>query len=226
MSTLEQLREANPQMELQEVNSDAFRLYGRVIHDFDPAGLIHASERAVEMPEEGCRYFPAIMELDTHPDADILRNQFLGQTDAQVGICLGYNRWLNALEYHKSSEINIAVTDLVLLVADQREMDQENRISSDRVKGFYLRRGNVVELYGTTLHYCPCQVGESFSSIVVLPRDTNSPIRKDDNKDELLFAKNKWLLAHEDNQVLIDRGASAKLYGQNWEINPIITGRE
>ncbi len=174
------------------------------------------------MPEEGSRYLPEVSELDTHPDADILRNQCLGQLDAQIGICLGHNNRLNALEYHKSSEINIAVTDLVLLLADQRDMELDGRISSDKVKGFYLHKGDVVEVYATTLHFCPCEVENGFSCIVVLPRNTNKPLNDGiEQKDELLFAKNKWLFAHEDNQALINRGAKAKIYGQNLEVNLI-----
>ncbi|MDF2484226.1 MAG: hypothetical protein K0R46_394 [Herbinix sp.] len=228
MNRFEELRKANSQINIQEVNSEAFRPYGKVINSFEPEALIQLSERVVPIPEEGIRYFPAIPELDTHPDADILRNQYLGQLDAQIGICHGHNNRLNALEYHKSSEINIAVTDLVLLLADQREMELDNRISSDKVKGFYLHKGDVVEVYATTLHYCPCEVENGFSCIVVLPRNTNKPLNEygANQEDELLFAKNKWLLAHEDNSALINRGAKAKIYGQNLEINLIETGRE
>ncbi len=227
MNRFEELRKANPQIDLQEVYSEAFRPYGKVIHTFDPATLIQLSERVVPIPEEGSRYFPAVSELDTHTDADILRNQYFGQLDAQIGICHGHNSYLNALEFHKSSEINIAVTDLVLLLADQREMESDNRISSNKVKGFYLHKGDVVEVYATTLHFCPCEVENGFSCIVVLPRNTNKPLDdSDDQKDELLFAKNKWLLAHEDNQTLINRGAKAKIYGKNLEVNLIEAGRK
>ncbi len=227
MNKFEELRKANPQIDLQEVSSDAFHPFGKVIKSFDPAALIQLSERVVPIPEEGSRYFPAVSELDTHPDADILRNQYLGQLDAQIGICLGHNNRLNALEYHKSSEINIAVTDLVLLLADQRDMELDGRISSEKIIGFYLHKGDVVEVYATTLHFCPCEVENGFSCIVVLPRDTNKPLNDNiEKKDELLFAKNKWLLAHEDNQALINRGAKAKIYGQNLEVNMIESGRK
>ena len=36
----------------------------------------------------------------------------LGCQDAQVGWCAGPNSLLNGLEYHKSSELLVAVTDL------------------------------------------------------------------------------------------------------------------
>ena len=37
-------------------------------------------------------------------------------------------------------------------------------------------------------------------------------------ENPLLFCKNKWLLAHEDNKALIERGVSAGITGENFEI--------
>ncbi len=223
MNRFEELRKTNPHIDWQDVRSEAFRQYGQVINSFDPAALIQLSEKVAPIPQQGSRYFPEVLELDTHPDADILRNRYFGQLDAQIGICHGHNSYLNGLEFHKSSEINIAVTDLVLLLADQREMESDNRISSNKVKGFYLHKGDVVEVYATTLHFCPCEVENGFSCIVVLPRNTNKPLNEVGamQEDELLFAKNKWLIAHEDNSALINRGVKAKIYGQNLEVKLI-----
>lgn len=223
MNQLEKIRIANPRIEIQDIHSELFRPFGKVIDTFNPAALIDLSKKIVPMPEQGSKYYPAIEELDTHPDADLLRSLIFGQLDAQIGICLGHNSWLNALEYHKSSEIDIAVTDLILLLADQRDMEKDGRISSEKVKGFYLKQGDAVELFATTLHFCPCEVENGFSCIVALPRNTNKPLEPEDKarQDELLFAKNKWLLAHEDNTPLIDRGVKSKIYGENWEINPL-----
>ena len=39
-----------------------------------------------------------------------------GEMEIQIGYCNGHNSMLNALEYHKSSEINVAATDAVLLL--------------------------------------------------------------------------------------------------------------
>lgn len=222
MILLNDVRLANPDIEIYDIHSDLFRQFGRVINNFDGSSLIEASIRAVQMPESGSIYIPSVNELEIHPDAEVLRNQIYGQLDVQYGICLGHNNRLNALEYHKSSEINIAVTDLILLLAEQQKIDKDNRLNTKSVKGFLLKKGDVVEIYATTLHFCPCEVEDGFSSIVVLPRNTNQPLEQNEftKKDELLFAVNKWLLAHEDNTSLISRGGKAKLYGENYIINP------
>ena len=37
----------------------------------------------------------------------------------------------------------------------------------------------------------------------------------------MLWAQNKWLLAHEDNTSLVARGGFPGIYGENWMINPV-----
>lgn len=223
MNTLDKIRNANPHIEIHDIHSEVFRTYGKVLNDFDGTTLIEISLKAIQMPDKGSKYLPELEEIDIHPHGNVLRNEFYGQLNAQIGICLGHNSLMNAMEYHKSSEINIAVTDLVLLLADQREMDDNYRFNSEKVKAFFMKKGDTVEIFSTTLHFCPCEVNDGFSCIVVLPRDTNKPLDREviDIKDELLFAKNKWLIAHEYNETLINRGVKANIYGENWKINPI-----
>ena len=42
-----------------------------------------------------------------------------------------------------------------------------------------------------------------------------------DRKQGILWAQNKWLLAHEDNASLVARGGFPGIFGENWVINPI-----
>ena len=84
-----------------------------------------------------------------------------------------------------------------------------------------LAQGEMVEVYADTLHFCPCEVTKNgFSCIVGLQRGTNLPLEPEQKKGTL-WAANKWLLGHEANTSLIERGAFSGIYGENWEINPI-----
>jgi hypothetical protein len=79
-----------------------------------------------------------------------------------------------------------------------------------------------VELYATTLHYAPCSVdGKEFRCGVVLPRHTNEELAGDSSKaqgeERLLFAENKWLIAHEESGLEED-GAWIGLKGKNLSI--------
>ena len=79
----------------------------------------------------------------------------------------------------------------------------------------------MIEVYSDTLHFCPCEVTKNgFSCIVGLQRGTNLPIAPE-QKVNKLWAANKWLIGHEANTGLIERGAFAGIYGENWQINPI-----
>ena len=76
-----------------------------------------------------------------------------------------------------------------------------------------------MELYATTLHFAPCGVdGKEFRCGVVLPRHTNEELKADTTKaqgeDRLLFAVNKWLIAHEESGLGAD-GAWVGLKGKN-----------
>ena len=61
-------------------------------------------------------YEPSIKELEDLKIAEELRIREFGELPIQIGYCNGNNYLLNAVEYHRSSEINVAVTDLILLL--------------------------------------------------------------------------------------------------------------
>jgi hypothetical protein len=93
-------------------------------------------------------------------------------------------------------------------------------LDSANVKMFYLEKGEAVEVYATSMHYAPCKVQDSgFSCIVVLPKDTNTALDK--KGDITLRAKNKWLIAHVENERLLSGGAAAGIYGENFELKVV-----
>lgn len=216
---LERLKKLNPEIPFYSVFDNAFRRFGRVV-DFPAQELTVLCEQAAVMPESGSRYVTDMPELE-RPDvfADVQR-VLRGEGSCQIGCCWGYNRKLNCLEYHRASEHNIAVSDFVLLLAAQQDMEG-NELPAGKVTAFYVPKGTVIEVYATTLHFCPCQVSdEGFRCIVVLPRGTNKPLdrnRADTGEGRLLWAKDKWLIAHRDAPA-IRRGAYPGLRGENYEI--------
>ena len=76
-----------------------------------------------------------------------------------------------------------------------------------------------MECYATTLHYAPCHVDadKGFRVMVALPMDTNTEkpeIKIMTREDKLLWARNKWLLAHPDTSEAA-AGAYVGLTGKN-----------
>ncbi|MEA5013646.1 MAG: DUF4867 family protein [Candidatus Limiplasma sp.] len=220
MDMLARLRSKNPSLALYSVEEEAFRPYGRVA-PFE-AGPLVSLARSIPMPQAGSAYVMSHELLQSHPDSERIRDVLMGEAPVQVGLCWGVNRRLEALEYHRGSEFNIAVTDLVLVLAARQEIEEGMRLDLGKAKAFYVPAGTTLEVYGTTLHYCPCQCArEGFSSVVILPQGTNGPLergRQESGEGRLLFARDKWLLCHEDNEGLIKRGAFPGLYGNREEI--------
>ena len=126
---------------------------------------------------------------------------------------------MNAVEYHRSSEVNVACTDVILLIGSEQDIEDDFTYDTSKIEAFLLPAGTVAEVYATTLHYAPCGVdGAGFRCVVVLPRDTNLDleVQPDSAKeDKLLVARNKWLIAHPDAKIA---GAFNGLKGENIQV--------
>ncbi len=214
--TIETLRQHNANRTIHSVQDTAFARYGRVITDLDTTDILVAAAKK-PMPVAGSAYEASTDNFECLPIAVQIADKCFGELPTQIGYCYGHNRLFNAWEWHTSSEINIATTDLVLILGDVRDMEN-NTIDASKAELFYLRKGEAVEVYATTLHFCPCEVEASgFGCVVALPKGTNLPLEKT-AADPYLFCKNKWLIAHSDNAALIRRGAPSGISGENIEI--------
>lgn len=213
MNMLKNLMEKNPNLPVFSVESEAFASYGRVIRDLDTARILEAAAR-IPNPASGAAYVPAEESFSQLPIARQIQDRLFGTLPTQVGYCWGHNRQLNATEWHTSSEINIAVTPLVLLLAHVWEI-QDGKIDACNFRAFYVPEGTVVEVYATSLHFTPCEVSpEGFGCVVALPLHTNTALEKE-TEDPLLFRRNKWLICHQDNQGLIEKGVVPGITGCN-----------
>ena len=94
-------------MKIQQVEDKAFSTYGRVLEGYALSPLLKA------------------MEHTPLPVAKAFKDRAFGGLPIQVGFCNGFNTYLNAVEYHRSSEINVAVTDMILLVGRQQDITEE-----------------------------------------------------------------------------------------------------
>lgn len=203
-------------MKIYSVNDKEFAKYGKVL-DLDTKDILKAWEN-IEMPQEGSIYKASLDEFEALPIKDEIEKQIFGELDAEIGICYGHSHSLNGLEWHKCSEVNVGLTDLILLLGDVRELEDGCRYNSANVKAFMLKKGEAIEVYSTTLHFCPIETSsEGFGCVVGLTKGTNLPL---DNEpaDKLLFRKNKWIIAHEDNAALIARGVVPGIYGENYTL--------
>ena len=214
---LNRLKELNKDVAFYDISSPEFAEYGRVIDSFDATEII-AEAKKIDQPESGSVYIPSVAEFEVLDIFKKVRDEIFGTLDTQLGYCYGYSNMLNATEWHHSSELNVAITPLVLILGKRCDL-VNNRLDSAQMKAFLVPAGTVLEVYATTLHFCPCQVSDDgFGCVVGLPRGTNTPLDAP-VADKLLFRKNKWILAHDDNAVLRERGVVAGIGGKNYKIN-------
>ena len=210
-------------MKIYPVTDEAFKPYGRVVEGYALTGLLGALK---ETPiSQGVTYVPKEESLHAAEGTEALGTALFGGMPFQLGYCNGHNTRLNCLEYHRDSEIDIAADDVILLVARQQDI-QDGKIDSSKTEAFLCPKGTAVELYATTLHYAPCsaKLGEGFRVVIVLPKGTNEDkpaLTVKNAEDNLLWAQNKWLLAHKDTAEAAD-GAHVGITGDNIDIADLI----
>ncbi len=223
------LVDRNAHLKIKTACDNSFRKYGRVIRNLDFTPVVgHLSDNTL-VPDDGNIYIASDDRMERLPAVILAEKILFGEAPAQAGYCNGRNSSLNGLEYHKASEINVAATPAVLLLGDVRDITEHWRYDSCGVEAFYLEAGQAVELYATTLHFAPCRVVEGgFKVAVLLPRGTNLPLEEKPGdgtgENRLLFAVNKWLLAHPERRPLIENGAWPGITGDNVTINPVQIG--
>lgn len=195
----------------------AFGKYGKIINGMDLTDILAAME-STPLPED-VTYVPGLPLLENTKSAGAIAYSLYGGMPVQIGYCNGNNYMLNAVEYHRDSEIDIAVTELILLLGSEQDITAEGYYDTGKIEAFRVPAGTAVELYATTLHYAPCNAAPGgFKCVVVLPKGTNTDIEKGAGftpEDKLLFARNKWLIAHPDANI---EGAFNGLTGPNISI--------
>lgn len=208
-------------MEIKKVTDAAFKKYGRVISHVDVAELV-AALKETPIPADVV-YEPSVESLEKLPVRKELSSVIYGEMPIQIGYCNGHNKKLNALEYHRDSEINIAAEDAVLMLGSLQDVDADFTYDTSKVEAFLVPAGTAVEIYATTLHYAPCHVEDGgFQVAVVLPKGTNYELKtahakvengKAPNEDALLAAVNKWLIGHAEGGL--PEGSFLGLKGEN-----------
>ena len=208
-------------MKLYPVTDPAFRPYGRIVTGLDTAKAEILQALAGTPLPDGTDYVAEDACLQGLPAAAEISEHLFGGMPCQLGWCNGRNNALNCLEYHRDSEFNLGTEDFVLLLAKREEIEG-GKLDTAKVKAFRVPAGVLVEVYATTLHYAPCHsdAAKGFRVLVALPKGTNTgkpEIKNNGGDDALLWACNKWLLAHPDSAEA-KAGAYVGLTGENIKI--------
>ena len=216
-------------MKVKQVTDTSFRKYGKILTGIDFSEIYNVLEE-MDYPED-IEYAASFGPLEEPEFRQKLSNTLYGELSVEIGYCSGHNKMLNALEYHRSSEANVAVTDIILLLGQQSDITEDFTYDTAQLEAFFIPAGTAVELYATTLHYVPIGTKENdyeFKMGVVLPFGTNFPLgitlgaeaeKEKLPEEKLLFAKNKWLIAHEESG---EEGAFIGLTGKNISVDDLV----
>ena len=215
-------------MKVKQVTDTSFRKYGKILTGIDFSEIYNVLEE-MDYPED-VEYAASFGPLEEPEFRQKLSNTLYGELSVEIGYCSGHNKMLNALEYHRSSEANVAVTDIILLLGHKSDITEDFTYDTAQLEAFFVPAGTAVELYATTLHYVPIGTKENdyaFKMGVVLPFGTNFPLgvtlgaeaeKEKLPEEKLLFAKNKWLIAHEEGG---EEGAFIGLTGKNISVEDL-----
>mgnify|MGYP000870748497 CR=1 FL=1 len=210
---------------IHSVFDDSFKKYGAILSGV-PSDAIRAAAATIPMPEKGVAYKRSIPELEATADYQEFLAYYGGFKPVQAGLCWGYNTRMDCMEYHRASEVNVAVTDCVVMLGDRRDI-ADGTYDSSLVELFLVPKGTAVEIYATTLHYAPCQTADSgFRMIILLPDGTNEDLapealdeaKKASGEHRMLWAVDKWLIAHPETGEA-KAGALAGIRGENIDLS-------
>ena len=218
---LEHLNKVND-VKIYSVLDAEFKPYGRVVEGYDFSALVDYMKAKTPVPEQGNIYIASVPDMEAFAVKDEIENVLYGGMPVQIGYCNGRNSTYNGFEYHKGSEINVAVTPFMLVLGHVWEIE-DGKFYVGNEKVFFVPEGTVIEMYETTLHLSPCKVSDDgFKDIVILPRGTNTPLenkhRNGDKESALLLQRNKWVIAHKDREPLVKQGVHIGLIGENKEL--------
>lgn len=208
-------------MKIDSVLDAGFRPYGQVVTGMEETAAQILSVLKDAPQPEGVDYVAEYAPLQELPAMVEVSEHLYGGMPVQLGWCNGHNTKLNCLEYHRDSEFNLGTEDFILLIARQEEIEN-GLLDTAKVKAFKVPAGVMVEVFATTLHYAPCHcdAAKGFRVLVALPWLTNTDRPVMINKtpeDEILTARNKWLLAHPESSEA-KNGAKVGLTGVNIDL--------
>lgn len=210
MMPIDALQQKNPQLKiLTLLDTPEHALFCKA--EVDAREFLSAA--AAILPEETNAYIPRDEQLSASPAALSVARRVFGELKMQAGWNYGGNTRMNGMEWHKTPEVIVACTDVVLLLGSYADITNDTYDSS-RAFGLYLQKGEAVELYPFTLHLAPLPVsGGRFIAVILLPDGTNLPLSG--GIEGTLRAVNKWLLVHPDNKRGIELGGKIGILGEN-----------
>lgn len=211
--SLDVVKKRNPNRCILTVQNKRFEQYGKVLGIVKDTTL-QKFEPYCKNLQNKCEYEPNLPICGQFLEK--IKTSIYGGMNIQCGIVQGMNKQLTGIEYHQGSEVNIALSDCILLLGKKADM-KDDSYDTALIETFYLRKNEVIEIYSDTLHYTPIQSDDNgFALAVILLEGTNTCM--DVTLPGMLIKKNKWYITHSSQLHKIEQGCLPNLIGDLIEI--------
>jgi len=138
MSTLSNLSSKN-NFPIYEITDEKFSRYGKLLSSKEYSKLYEAL-LSTDIPKTGNTYVREA-NFSVEKEKALLEKTVFGHHNVEIGYCNGHSHQLNALEYHMCREVNLAGTDLVMLLG--KKEDIKDVYPSEKVEAFFLPKGTL-----------------------------------------------------------------------------------
>ncbi len=224
MDAYQEICAKNSAYDIKRIDDPSFKQYGTLWNEFDLTELEAFCNKNVKIDSEKNFYVPSNPALEKLALIQQVSNEVYAGMPLEAGECTGQTRDFTAVEYHQGSEVNVALTDVVMVLAHRAILEKKGSIDpKEDAKLFFVPAGTVFEMYSDTLHYSPIKVHASgFKVIVILPEGSNQPLpEKFSAKNKRIVKKNKFQLVHACRKDKIEAGAEIGVTGDLIEIEQI-----
>ena len=158
-------------MNVYNVTDLEFKPYGQVLENYDFSEILEAAKN-LPIPNDGIVYDASLPILENFKIKNEMQNRGFGGLEIQIGYVGGVNRTLNCLEYHKSSEFNIALDDVVLVLGLENQI-VDGSFSTDNCKAFLVPKHTLVKMNAAIWHLAPLPATkEQLTAMIILPECT------------------------------------------------------
>lgn len=206
---INKIEQLNKHRKIYDTSSKEFQKYGSV--------LPYSAQEIIDNFKEGynypAKYCPNDENLFSFPLIQTIETEVYGELQIQVGMVSGRNDSLTGIEYHIGSEVNIALTDCILLLGEPKNL-QEETIDGEELVSIYVKKGEIIEIYSKVLHYTPIEVDTcGMAMLVILLEGTNTDLEYY-HRGNALIKKNKWYVTHKSQKKKIELGYKVALLGE------------
>lgn len=222
MNNFVEIQKLNSDKKIYSIRDQEFEKYGVVYDNYDLTS-IKTYMQTIKIPTDHNDYIPDDQVLEADPVInEIARDVYAGMS-VSVGPCSGQSTSFSAIEFHQGSEVNITLTDLVMVLGKRQDIHENQYNAEENAELFFVPAGTVFEMYSDTLHYSPCKVENTgFKAIVMVLAGTNQPLPNGfSSTNKMIVKQNKFQMAHASRADKIAAGILPGVVGKLIDIKPI-----